>query len=716
MTNLRFNALETASARTAKEVEAPSNKISDYFGEDCFGLPQMKAALAPAIYKKVESAVKYGTKIDEATADAVASAVMTWAVSKGVTHHTHWFQPLTGSSAEKHDSFFDYTKGIETFKGSTLTQQEPDASSFPNGGIRATNQARGYTGWDPSSPIFITNKTLCIPTIFVSYTGDTLDYKTPLLKAQEAINKATIDVCQYFEEGVTSISASLGCEQEYFLVDKAFYAARPDLYIAGRTLFGAKPPHGQQLDDHYFGSIAPRVAAFMKDFELQCHKLGIPVTTRHNEVAPGQFEAAPLYEEINTAVDHNLLMMDVMEQVASEHNLAVLLHEKPFANLNGSGKHNNWSLITNKGRNLFQPEGSLYFLTFLVNTIKAVHVYGDLMRASIASAGNDHRLGANEAPPAIMSVFLGSTLTDFLNEVTESGKLVYAEGGDEFIELGIDKIPGLKLDNTDRNRTSPFAFTGNKFEFRAVGSTQNTATPMTVLNLIVAEQLTQFKASVDAAIAGGKDKEAAIREILVQYIKESEAIRFEGDGYSQEWVDEAESRGLSNVKDTPRALDFFIAEEAKEIFAKHNVFSEREIEARHDVWSEIYSTKIDIESKAMEEIVLNKVIPAAANYVSTLADSAAKLKDLGLDASAITTTISEVTGFMKTAKEGVAAMVIERDRVLEIEDTNAQAVEFCDSIKHKYFDTIREAVDRLELFVDDAQWPLPKYSEMLFLK
>ncbi|MBB6459437.1 glutamine synthetase III family protein [Flammeovirga kamogawensis] len=716
MTNLRFNAVEVASARSAKTVETPSNRISDYFGEDCFGLPQMKAHLAPGIYKKVESAVKHGTKIDEATADAVATSVATWAISKGATHHTHWFQPLTGSSAEKHDSFFDYTKGIETFKGSTLVQQEPDASSFPNGGIRATNQARGYTGWDPSSPIFIVDKTLCIPTVFVSFTGDTLDYKTPLLKAQEAINKATIDVCQYFEEGVTSISASLGCEQEYFLVDKAFYVARPDLYITGRTLFGAKPPHGQQLDDHYFGSIAPRVNAFMKDFEYQCHKLGIPITTRHNEVAPGQFEAAPLYEEINTGVDHNLLMMDIMEKVAGEHNFAVLLHEKPFAGLNGSGKHNNWSLITNKGRNLFDPEGSLYFLTFLVNTVKAVHKYADLLRASIASAGNDHRLGANEAPPAIMSVFLGSSLTAFLDEVAKTGKLVFNEGDDQYIELGLDKIPGLKLDTTDRNRTSPFAFTGNKFEFRAVGSTQNTATPMTVLNLIVAEQLTNFKESVDAAIAGGKDKEAAIRDVLVQYIKESEAIRFEGDGYSQEWVEEAESRGLSNVKDTPRALDFFISKEAKEIFAKQGVFTEREIEARHDVWSEIYSTKIDIESKTMEELVLNKVLPASASYVAKLSDSAVKLKDLGLDASSIITTIEEVTGFMKTAKEGVAAMVLERDRVLAIEDTNAQAVEFCDSIKAKYFDTIREAVDRLELFVDDAEWPLPKYSEMLLIK
>ncbi|MEH0154332.1 glutamine synthetase III [Limibacter armeniacum] len=716
MTNLRLNAVEKALARTTKSVDVPSNKISDYFGDDCFDLKKLKAAVTPAVFEQVQASIEKGAKIDPETADAVAAAVKEWAVAKGVTHCTHWFQPLTGSSAEKHDAFFDSRKGVEIFKGSTLIQQEPDASSFPNGGIRSTNLARGYTGWDPSSPFFIVESTLCIPTIFVSFTGDTLDYKMPLLKAQEAVSKVAVEVCKYFDEEVTAVSASLGCEQEYFLVDKAFYAARPDLYITGRTLFGAAPAKGQQLDDHYFGSIAPRVYAFMKDFEIACLKLGIPVQTRHNEVAPGQFEVAPLFEEINVAVDHNLLMMDVMQKVADKHDLKVLLHEKPFKGLNGSGKHNNWSLITDNGRNLFDPEGSLYFLTFLVNTVKAVHKYGDIIRGSIASAGNDHRLGANEAPPAIMSVFLGSTLTEFLDKVEATGELVYEDGEDKFMQLGIEKIPSLKLDNTDRNRTSPFAFTGNKFELRAVGSTQNSGTPMAILNLVVAEQLTQFKAEVDALIAGGKDKEEAIREVLITYIKESKAIRFEGDGYSQEWVEEAERRGLSNVKDTPRALKFLVTEQAMEVFAKHGVFSHKEIEARYEVWTEIYKTKLDIEARTMESIALTKIIPAASRYMGKLVETAAVAKSIGIESRGLVKTIEEVAYQIDVLKEGVASMATDLDRIEEMGDVVEQAIAFADTVKGVHFEKVRGAVDALEALVDDQEWPLPTYSEMLFLK
>ncbi|GAA4846538.1 glutamine synthetase III [Algivirga pacifica] len=714
MTNLRLSAVEKALARFTKSVEVPSKKISDYFGENSFGLDKLKAAVTVDVYKKVIDSIETGAKLDDVTAEAVAAALKDWAVAKGVTHYTHWFQPLTGSSAEKHDSFFDSLKGVERFKGSTLVQQEPDASSFPNGGIRQTNAARGYTGWDPSSPFFIVEETLCIPTIFVSYTGDTLDYKAPLLKAQEAINKAATKVAQLFDPSVQNVSSSLGIEQEYFLVDKAFFAARPDLYLTGRTLFGAAPAKGQQLDDHYFGSIAPRVYSFMRDFEVEALKLGIPVQTRHNEVAPGQFEVAPLFEEINKAVDHNLLMMDVMQKVADKHDLKVLLHEKPFAGLNGSGKHNNWSLITDNGRNLFDPEGSLYFLTFLVNTIKAMHVYADMVRGSIASVSNDHRLGANEAPPAIMSVFLGQTLTDFLDKVEETGELVYSTE-DAYMELGIERIPGLKLDNTDRNRTSPFAFTGNKFELRAVGSTQNSATPMAVLNTVVAEQLTQFAESVSAKIEAGTDKEEAIREVLVAYIKESKAIRFEGDGYSQEWVEEAEGRGLSNEKDTARALKFLVSDQAKEVFAKHGVFNTREIEARYNVWMEIYATKLSIEATTMVDIALTRVLPAASTYVGKLVETAASAKSLGIDAEGMVTTIKEVSGLIDKVKVTSSAMIADLERIEELEE-EAHAIAMCDEIKHKHFDTLRAAVDSLEKLVDDALWPLPKYSEMLFLK
>lgn len=569
MANLRFNAVQEAGKRQPHFPEVPSNKVSDYYGQACFDLAKMQATLAPDVFKEVKFCIAKGKKISNEIANAVAAAVKSWAIDNGITHYTHWFQPLTGSTAEKHDSFFDSMSGIEKFKGSALVQQEPDASSFPSGGIRQTFEARGYTAWDPSSPMFKWGTTLCIPTVFVSYTGEALDVKAPLLKAIEAVDKAATKVCKYFDRNISSVTASLGCEQEYFAIDKALFNARPDLVMCGRSVFGHAPARGQQLDDHYFGSIPRRVIAFMQDFELECYKLGIPVTTRHNEVAPSQFEVAPLFEEVNVATDHNMLMMDVMRRVGDRHELAILFHEKPFAKINGSGKHNNWSLITNTGVNLFQPSSSarenLLFLTFFVNAIAAVHRYAGILRASIASAGNDFRLGANEAPPAIISAFIGSQLSAVLDELENSGNIKIEKGDNMYMKLGIDKIPEIILDNTDRNRTSPFAFTGNKFEFRAVGSNANVGLPMTVLNTIMAKQLSDFKEAVDAAIDKGKEKRLAIIEVLRKLIKESKKVIFEGDGYSDDWVKEAEKRGLANIKDTPEALDAFLTKESKEV-------------------------------------------------------------------------------------------------------------------------------------------------------
>jgi glutamine synthetase len=537
MAHLRFRALERLSNRPKIHVEMPSAKASDFFGENIFGIEQMRATLSPAVFKQVSQSIMHGEKVDPVTADAVAVAVKSWALNKGATHFTHWFQPLTGGTAEKHDAFFDGTAGIEKFRGSELVQQEPDASSFPSGGIRSTFEARGYTAWDPSSPMFVYGKTLCIPTIFVSYTGETLDTKTPLLKALLAVDKAAVKVCQLFDKDIQKVNASLGCEQEYFVVDEALYNARPDLVMGGRTVFGHSPARGQQLEDHYFGSIPQRVYDFMKDFEIEAWKLGIPVRTRHNEVAPSQFEVAPLFEEVNVANDHNQLLMDVMSRVSEKHRLKVLFHEKPFAGLNGSGKHNNWSLITDTGVNLFAPSSSakdnLMFLTFFVTTVKAVHEHADLLRASIATAANDFRLGANEAPPAIMSTFIGSQMSRVLDELEKNGNIKIEKGDNMYMKLGIDRIPEIILDNTDRNRTSPFAFTGNKFEFRAVGSSDNSGTAMTALNLIMAEQLSHFYDAVESEVAKGTEKRLAIVNVLRKYIKDSKAIRFEGDGYSE---------------------------------------------------------------------------------------------------------------------------------------------------------------------------------------
>jgi glutamine synthetase len=720
MAKLRFSALELVQKRTKVEVVAPSEKVSDYFGINAFGLDKMKATLSPEVYKKVVYAIKQGKKIDIETADAVATAVKLWAISKGCTHYTHWFQPLTGATAEKHDSFFDAMNGLEKFKGSALVQQEPDASSFPSGGIRSTFEARGYTAWDPSSPIFFMGTTLCIPTIFVSYTGEALDNKAPLLRANEAVNNAAVRVCRYFDRNVSSVTPSLGCEQEYFVIDEALYAARPDLVMCGRTVFGHSPARGQQLEDHYFASIPPRIYDFMRAFEIECHKLGIPVSTRHNEVAPSQFEVAPLFEEINVATDHNQLLMDVMNKVAEEHYLKVLFHEKPFAGVNGSGKHNNWSLITDTGINLFQPTSSarenLLFLTFFVVTIKAVHEHADLLRASIASAANDHRLGANEAPPAIISTFIGTQLSEVLDELEHNGNVKIEKGDNMYMKLGIDKIPEIILDNTDRNRTSPFAFTGNKFEFRAVGSSQNTAAPMTVLNLIVADQLTKFADVVDQEIEKGTEKRLAIINVLRDYIKTSKHIRFEGDGYSEEWQKEAEKRGLSNVKDTPRALDFYLTEKSVKLFSDYGVCSPRELHARHEILLENYIKKIQIESRIMGDLVLNHIIPTAIEYQNKLIINANGLQGLGIDNSAVIKTIKEVSKHIELIKNGVYDMIEERKRINKIEDTRLKAIAYCDDVKGKYFDKIRYSVDKLELYVDSEAWPLPKYREMLFLR
>jgi glutamine synthetase len=727
MSKLRFIALEQASSRKTPVVEVPSKKVSDYYGSNVFGEDAMRNYISADMFKKFQAYTTKGEDLDEALADAVASAMKTWAMERGVTHYTHWFQPLTGATAEKHDAFFEPTSGgrvMEKFRGGALIRQEPDASSFPSGGIRNTFEARGYTAWDPTSPAFIiesgSNKTLCIPTVFVAYTGEALDQKTPLLKALTAIDKAATAVCEYFDKEVNKVFATLGVEQEYFLIDRALYFARPDLVLAGRTLFGHAPAKGQQLEDHYFGSIPTRVRAFMQDIEIEAYKLGIPLRTRHNEVAPGQFECAPTFEDINLANDHNQLLMDIMDKVAEKHDLKVLFHEKPFAGINGNGKHNNWSLATNTGINLLQPstkaKENLQFLTFFVNIIKAVHEYADLLRASIASAGNDFRLGANEAPPAIMSVFIGKQLTEVLDELEHNGNIKIDKGDNLYMKLGIDKIPPILLDNTDRNRTSPFAFTGNKFEFRAVGSSSNCATPLTALNAIVADQLAKFKVEVDGLIDKGTKKEVAIINVLREYIKTSKAIRFEGNGYGDEWVAEAEKRGLSNIKTTPHALGAYLSPKAEHVLVDQGVFSKVELEARVDIMLHNYTLKTQIESRAMGNFAMNQIVPSALEYQSKLIENARGLKDLGLkeEAGHMVDVIKEISAHVHTIKTNVEAMVEARKVANEL-DVHGQSIAYCEKVK-PFFDVIRYHVDKLELMVDDDMWPFPKYREMLFVK
>ncbi|WP_199118947.1 glutamine synthetase III [Pedobacter sp. ASV28] len=727
MKSLRTIALKEAQNREIPEIKAPSTKISEFYGLNVFDKKKMKEYLSKDVFEKLISSINQGELINHDDANQIAAAMKAWAMSRGVTHYTHWFQPLTGTTAEKHDSFFEPSGdgAIEKFAGSALVQQEPDASSFPNGGIRNTFEARGYTAWDPSSPAFImenkAGKTLCIPTVFVSYTGEALDYKAPLLKAVAAIDKAAVEVCQYFDKSVSKVNASLGIEQEYFLVDRALFNARPDLVMTGRALFGHMSAKGQQLEDHYFGSIPERVFAYMVDFENEAIKLGIPLKTRHNEVAPSQFECAPIYEEINLAIDHNQLLMDVMEKVALRHNFKVLLHEKPYAGINGSGKHNNWSLITDTGKNLLAPgktpKNNLMFLTFFVNTIKAVYEHADLLRASIASVSNDHRLGANEAPPAIISIFLGQQLDEILDEI-EHSRLSKKLKEDNSLWLGIPKIPQILLDNTDRNRTSPFAFTGNKFELRAVGSSANSSAPMTVLNAIVADQLNKFKVDVDKLIKKGDKKDVALMTVIKRYIKESKAIRFEGNGYSDEWAAEAEKRGLSNIKTTPKALDAYVSEKSTELFSKANIFSKRELHARHEILLENFYKKLQIEARVMGDVTNSQIIPAVIAYQNALIENAKGLKELGLSKEALATPlaiIDKLSSHLSIVKTSIDAMLEERKVVNKEEDTRKKAIGYDEKVK-VYFDTIRYNVDKLEQIVDDSVWPLPKFRELLFLK
>ncbi|MCB9202879.1 MAG: glutamine synthetase III [Flavobacteriales bacterium] len=728
MSNLRFRTLAELPNKQARTVEV-TEKMSTLFCSNVFSEETMKQYLTKEAYSSIMGAIKKGTKIDRTIADQVAVAMKDWAMSKGVTHYTHWFQPLTGATAEKHDSFFTPIGGgraIERFSGSLLSQQEPDGSSFPNGGLRSTFEARGYTAWDPTSPAFIIDTTLCIPSVFISYTGETLDYKTPLLRALEAVDKAATAVCKYFDKNVTKVSSSLGWEQEYFLVDQSLYNTRPDLVLTGRTLTGHAPAKGQQLDDHYFGSIPTRAMSFMKELEIECMKLGIPITTRHNEVAPNQFEFAPMFEEANVAVDHNSLLMDLMGKVARKHGLKVLLHEKPFAGVNGSGKHNNWSLSTDTGENLLSPgknpKKNLLFLTFFINTIKAVAEDGALIRAAIASASNDHRLGANEAPPAIISVFIGSQLSNTLDElekVTE-GKLSPQEKTDIKLNV-VGKIPEILLDNTDRNRTSPFAFTGNKFEVRAVGSTANCAEPMTVLNTIMAKQLTKFKAEVDAKIAEGLKKDEAILNILRDYIKTSKHVIFEGDGYSQEWLDEAAKRGLPNLRTSAEALKLEVEPKYIDVFTSTGVLSEKEIIARNEIKIEKYCTMLDIEAQVLADISRNHIIPVAINYQNKLISNVQGLKDI-LSGDDYDNASREQIDLIKTISYHIAGIKKLVDQLLERKgkaydagDAHEVADYFCNEVK-ALFDPIREHVDALEMLVDDELWPLTKYRELLFTR
>lgn len=733
MSTLRFKALSELPFRNYRKenaIEVPK-KLSELFCENVFSEDTMREYLTKEAFTFIMDATKKSSKIPRHIADQVAVAMKDWAMSKGVTHYTHWFQPLTGTTAEKHDSFFfpvEAGRAIERFNGGMLIQQEPDASSFPNGGIRNTFEARGYTAWDPTSPAFIMGTTLCIPSIFISYTGETLDYKTPLLRALHAVDEAATEVCKaYFDKNVTKVTATLGWEQEYFLIDSALYMSRPDLVITGKTLLGHSPAKGQQLDDHYFGSIPTRVMNFMKELEIECVKLGIPVTTRHNEVAPNQFELAPMFEEANVAVDHNSLLMDVMARVAHKHHFHILFHEKPFAGVNGSGKHNNWSLSTDTGENLLSPgknpKKNLQFLTFFINSLKAVNEYADLLRASIATASNDHRLGANEAPPAIISAFIGSQLYSVLDELEKvtDGKLSPEEKTELKLNV-VGKIPEILLDNTDRNRTSPFAFTGNKFEIRAVGSSANCGGPMTVMNAIAAKQLRTFKAEVDTLIEKkGLKKDEAIFNVLREYIKDCKKIIFEGDGYSDAWEKEAKKRGLNNLKTTPEALKAEINPKFISLYEELGIYSKREFEARNEIKLEKYSTEVDIEARVLADIARNHIIPAALNYQNRLIENVKGLKEIFGDkefkalASEQLNLITQISENISIIKINVDKLLAEKKTAKAIANHQKQAEAYCNKVK-PFFEVIRSASDALEMMVDDELWPMTKYRELLFTR
>jgi len=727
MATTRFKALEEVFNRKSIEVKFPSNKISDYYGENVFDSEKMRQYISAEAYKSVMSAIESGNRIDRKIADQVASGMKEWAISKSATHYTHWFHPLTGGTAEKHDAFLEIGKNgkaFETFRGELLAQQEPDASSFPHGGLRNTFEARGYTAWDPSSPAFVLGNTLCIPTIFISYTGETLDYKAPLLKSLNALDKAAVGICRYFDKNVNKVVANLGAEQEYFLVDSALYHARPDLALTQRTLMGHASAKDQQLEDHYFSSIPERVLSYMKDFEIEAHKLGIPVKTRHNEVAPNQFECAPVFEEANLANDHNLLLMEIMRKVAHKHNFEVLFHEKPFAGINGSGKHNNWSLSTDTGVNLLKPgktpKKNTQFLIFLVSAMKAVYTHGDLLRASIFSAGNQHRLGANEAPPSIMSVFLGTQLNKMLDDLEKripNTKMTPDEK--TALKLDIGKIPEILLDNTDRNRTSPFAFTGNRFEFRAVGSAENNGAPLIALNTAVADQLIKFKNETDILIESGIKKDEAILQTIRKYISESKPVRFEGNGYGDEWLKEAEKRGLTNISDASEVYKAYLQKDVVKLFEDNNVLSKVELESRYEIRIEQYTKKIQIESRVLGDLAMNHIIPTAVKYQNLLIESVKGLKDIFGDSeyekisegriSFIKKISEHITNINKKTNE----MVDARKKANKLKKCSERTKEYFDNVQ-PYLDSIRYHIDKLELIVDDEMWPLPKYRELLF--
>lgn len=724
----RFNALDATQNRSDIEYSylPEDTRISSYFGSLVFDDSKMKKYLDEDSYLAVKAVIQSGKNLNVNQANKVASAMKTWAMEQGATHYAHWFQPLTGKTAEKHDSFFTLDgnmSAVEEFGGKELAQQEPDGSSFPGGGLRSTFEARGYTAWDPSSPAFILEvgegKTLCIPTIFVTYSGDALDYKLPLLKSKHILEEAALDVLHYFDKDAEKVSITLGWEQEYFVIDKSFYESRPDLMLTGRTLLGTHSVKGQQLEDHYFGTIPERVYSFMRDMEIESHKLGIPLRTRHNEVGPAQYEAAPMFEDLNIAIDHNQLLMDLMERVGKRHKLAVLLHEKPFEGVNGSGKHNNWSMASNTGKNLLSPGEvpgrNLRFLTFFINTIKAVHEYADLLRASVASASNDHRLGGNEAPPAIMSVYIGKALYEILEFMAE-GKDLDKQAVNEVLSF-MAKVPDLKKDNTDRNRTSPFAFTGNKFEMRMVGSSMNCAAPMTILNAIVGTQLKAFKVEVDKQVAGGALQDEAILGILRRYVNESKAIIFEGDGYSEDWKNEARKRGLGNAPNTPDALKVYKTEKVKSLFAATGIFTERELEAHYEVMQETYSLKIDIESKTMVEICTNMILPAALAYQTKVAQNITALKSAGVPENTYSGQLQFLTSLTNEIESFINTLDALRSATTEAHqsDSESTAHAYCYTVK-PLMHNLRIIADQLETIVEDELWPLTKYREMMFIR
>ena len=729
MGTLRFTALEQTISRHPLEVQPPSGKTSEYFAINVFNKKKMQEYLSQEAFDSVMEAIDKGTKVDRKVSNQISSGMKAWAIDRGATHYTHWFHPLTGATAEKHDAFFEPASDasvIENFDGGKLVQQEPDASSLPSGGMRNTFEARGYTAWDPSSPAFVMGNTLCIPSVYVSFKGDSLDYKTPLLKSIEAVDKAAVELCNYFDKSVTKVIVGLGSEQEYFLVDDALFNARPDLKMTDRTLMGHSSAKDQQLADHYFGYIPMRVASFMKEFEIEAYKLGIPIKTRHNEVAPNQYECAPVFEEVNLATDHNQLLMTIMKRVAKKHHFKVLFHEKPYKDVNGSGKHCNWSLITNTGVNLFSPgktpKTNMLFLSFFVSVIKGVFEYQDLLRSSIVSLGNEHRLGAAEAPPAIMSVFLGEEMNKILDEIETrvSGKKMSPDEKTE-LKLDVGKIPEIMPDNTDRNRTSPFAFTGNRFEFRAVGSSTNVASPMIALNTIVARQLREFKEEVDKLIEKGVKKDEAIFQVIKKFILASKNVRFDGNNYSDEWKKEAEKRGLTNINDVLEALSAVVSPSSKEIFSEMKVFTPRELEARLEIDMEKYTKKLQIESRVLGDLAINHILPTVYRYQNVLIDNVKGLKELFSDsdfkklAGTQLESIKEISSRSAMVNIKVNNMIDERRKANVIEEVDLKAREYSNNVK-PYLDEIRYQIDHLEMIVDDEIWPLPKYRELLFIR